>query len=180
MIKTVVTEARDVAASIAQVKKFLYDHVSAINTLRDIDASYPAILLECTPSQERGQVNNSYLPRKKSYTFRIFCYDTYHQDESKTKSLEEKQEEVESLLDIYVAEWMRRTQTDSTKGHMVKLSGTSVNGFLAKDVHNDKLIQASYNLQIILDNVCVIAPPPSGGCNLVYVDGLYWDCNYSV
>ncbi len=149
---SIINELRIVAEAFTSVNYFVYNRVSSING-RQKDKDYPMILVDSTPNFTRGNANKSFLPRGKRFTFNIFCYDDFNQKEQDTTSLEQKQASVDNILDQYIAELFKRN-IDGSNGFSI-VDRTALSGFLAHDVHNDKLVQSTYTITIELDSDCV-------------------------
>lgn len=147
----IIDEFKTVADAFDAVNYFVYDRVSRINGNLQ-NKAYPMILVNSTPNHERGSNNNSFLPRNKQFTFNIFCYGDYNTAERKTKSLQEKQGEIDNILDQYIAELIKRN-IDGSNGFDI-VNNTALSGFLAHDVHNDKLVQSTYTITVKLDSDC--------------------------
>ena len=153
VFKDIIDEFKTVADAFTSVNYFVYDRVSRVNgTLQN--KAYPMILINSTPNFVRGANNNSFLPRGKQFTFNIFCYGDYNTAERKVKSLQQKQGEIDNILDQYIAEVMRRN-IDGANGFSI-VNNTSLSGFLAHYVHNDKLIQSTYTITVELDSNCTL------------------------
>lgn len=150
--KDIIDEFETVADAFASVNYFVYDRVSRINGSLQ-DKAYPLILVNSTPNYERGDNNNSFLPRKKRFTLNIFCYGDYNTAERKVKSLQEKQGEIDNILDQYIAEIINRNISGANGFSIV--NNTALAGFLAHDVHNDKLVQSTYTMTVELDSDCI-------------------------
>ena len=148
----IIDEFETVADAFTSVNYFRYDKVSEINgKLRDKD--YPLILIKDSPNTSRGDVNNSFLPRNKKYTLDIFCYNSYKSSTQKTTTKQKAQALVDLYLDQYLAKVFGRN-IEGSNGFSI-VDQTQINGFLAKDVHNDKLIAAKYSVVVQLDSSCV-------------------------
>ena len=150
--KDIIDEFKTVADAFASVNYFVYDRVSRINGSLQ-DKAYPLILINSTPNYERGDNNNSFLPRNKRFTLNIFCYGDYNTAERKVKSLQEKQGEIDNILDQYIAEIINRNISGANGFSIV--NNTALSGFLAHDVHNDKLVQSTYTMTVELDSDCI-------------------------
>ena len=87
-------------------------------------------------------------------TLNIFCYGDYNSAEKSSKSLQQKQGEIDDILDQYIAEVMRRN-IDGSNGFSI-VNNTALSGFLAHDVHNDKLVQSTYTITVELDSNCTL------------------------
>jgi len=148
----IINEFKVVAEAFTSVNYFVYNRVSSING-RLQDKDYPMILVDSTPNYVRGDSNNGFLPRGKRFTFNIFCYGDYNKKEKDTKDLEEKQGEIDNILDQYIAELINRN-IEGLNGFSI-IDNTSLSGFLAHDVHNDKLVQSTYTMIVSLDSDCV-------------------------
>ena len=153
VFKDIIDEFKKVADAFASVNYFVYDRVSRVNGSLQ-NKAYPMILINSTPNFVRGANNNSFLPRGKQFTFNIFCYGDYNSAERSTKSLQQKQGEIDNILDQYIAEVMRRN-IDGSNGFSI-VNNTALSGFLAHDVHNDKLVQSTYTITVELDSNCTL------------------------
>jgi len=153
VFKDIIDELKTVADAFASVNYFVYDRVSRVNgTLQN--KAYPMILIDSTPNFNRGATNNIYLPRGKQFTFNIFCYGDYNTAERNSKSLQQKQGEIDNILDQYIAEVFNRN-VDGSNGFSI-VNNTALSGFLAHDVHNDKLVQSTYTMTVELDSNCTL------------------------
>ena len=135
-----------------KINHFIYDRVSSVNS--DLLKNYPCILLDSNPDRTTEGFNINHLPKRKIYSFRLFIYDTFKTEEQRTSTLQAKQTRLELIFDQYIAEIIRATLTDHTKGFTVQTNGMP--GFLAKDVHNDKLIQGFVTITVIVDGDCTV------------------------
>lgn len=134
---------------------FIYDRVSAINA--NPSKTYPAILLDSQPSIDRISAATNFLPKQNCYEFRLFVYDQYNFDQQKIVTLSDKQAKVERIINQYVAEVHNRAINNATWvpfGIYIKNIQT-IDGFLAKDVHNSKLVQAYYKVTVMAGTDCV-------------------------
>jgi len=148
----IIDEFKTVAEAFASVNYFIYNRVSEVNG-RKQDKDYPMILVNSSPNMLRGDANNSFLPRGKQFTFNFFCYNTFNRVDKEAETLQERQSTVDNILDQYIAELIRRN-IDGSNGFSI-IESTSLSGFLAHDVHNDKLVQSTYTLTVELDSDCV-------------------------
>ena len=103
IFKDIIDEFKTVADAFTSVSYFVYDRVSRVNAALQ-NKDYPMILINSTPNFERGANNNNFLPRGKQFTLNIFCYGDYNTAERKVKSLQQKQGEIDNILDQYIAE----------------------------------------------------------------------------
>ena len=149
--KDIINEFETIANAFDSVNYFIYNRVSEING-RIQDKADPLLLVKSTPNTNRGSVNNDFLPSRKEYSFNIFLYNTRDTNTQKTKSLQESQSEVDLILDQYIAEFIRRNISGDNGFSLVDYN--QINGFLAHDVHNAKLVQSTYSLTIALDSSC--------------------------
>lgn len=147
----IIDEFKTVADAFAAVNYFIYNRISEVNG-RLQDKAYPMILVNSSPNFERGANNSYFLPRGKRFTFNIFCYNTYNKADQVAETLQERQATVDNLLDQYIAEVMSRN-VDGSRGFSV-VNATALSGFLAHDVHNDRLIQSTYTITVELDSDC--------------------------
>lgn len=147
----IIDEFKTVADAFAAVNYFIYNRVSEVNG-RLQDKAYPMILVNSSPNFERGANNSYFLPRGKRFTFNIFLYNTYNKADQVAETLQERQATVDNLLDQYIAELMSRN-VDGSRGFSI-VNATALSGFLAHDVHNDRLIQSTYTITVELDSDC--------------------------
>ncbi len=150
--ESIINEFEVVAEAFTSVNYFVYDRVSSVNG-RLQDKAYPMILIDSTPNYVRGDSNNSFLPKGKRFTFNIFCYGDYNKKEKEVKDLQTKQAEIDNVLDQYIAELISRN-IEGSNGFSI-VDGTSLSGFLAHDIHNDKLVQSTYTMTVELDSDCI-------------------------
>ena len=137
--------------SLGKALPFIYARASAMN--EELLKDYPCILIDSTPVTEWAKPNKSYLPSSKTYRIKIFLYDTYKIEQQRTKSLYEKQEDTEILLEQYIAELYRLTLNNpSTYPFAINIEGAR--GFLANDVHNDRLVQAYAEISVTVQSHC--------------------------
>ena len=147
----IIDEFKAVSDAFTSINYFKYNKVSDINGSLQ-DKAYPLILVKSSPNTSRGDVNNLGLPTSKKYTFDIFCYNIYNAKVQKTKSLQDAQAEVDLYIDQYIAKFFERN-IDASRGFFV-VDREQINGFLAHDVHNDKLVAAKYSISIGLNSSC--------------------------
>jgi len=136
---------------------FIYDRVSGING--NVSKTYPAILLDSQPNTDRKSTTSTFLPRVNCYELKLFVYDTYNTDQKVTanlnRSLSAKQSKVELIINQYIAEVQRRALSLPAYNGIQIENIQTVDGFLAKDVHNSKLVQAYYKIIICVPSNCV-------------------------
>jgi len=147
----IVDEFETVADAFSSVNYFLYEKVSDVNG-RVKDKAYPMILVKESPNTSRGSVNNLGLPTNKKYTFNIFCYNLYNKSSQVAKTIQEAQAEVDLWLDQYIGKFFERN-VDACNGFYI-VDQDNINGFLAKDVHNDKLVMSTYTVTVGLYSSC--------------------------
>jgi hypothetical protein len=147
----IIDEFKTVADAFSSVNYFIYNRVSEVNG-RLQDKAYPMILVNSSPNFERGANNSYFLPRNKRFTFNIFLYNTFNKADQEAETLQERQAEVDNLLDQYIAELMSRN-IEGSRGFSI-INATALTGFLAHDVHNDRLIQSTYTITVELDSDC--------------------------
>tara|TARA_R110000744_G_scaffold368034_1_gene477765 strand:- start:1447 stop:1959 length:513 start_codon:yes stop_codon:yes gene_type:complete len=131
---------------------FIYNRVSAVN--ENVSKTYPAILLDSQPNINRKSATTTFLPKQNCYEFKLFVYDQYNFGQQTVQDLSNKQAKVETILNQYIAEVQRRALT-TTNGIEVENIKT-IDGFLAKDVHNSKLVQAYYKVKVCVNSDCVL------------------------
>lgn len=131
---------------------FIYDRVSAVNG--NVSKSYPAILLDSQPNTDRKSATTTFLPKENCYEFKLFVYDQYNYDQQSVQDLSNKQAKVEKIINQYIAE-VQRIMLTTTNGISIE-NIKSVDGFLAKDVHNSKLVQAYYKIRVCVNSDCVL------------------------
>jgi len=131
---------------------FIYNRVSAVN--ENVSKTYPAILLDSQPNTDRKSATTTFLPKVNCYEFKLFMYDQYNFDQQSVQDLSNKQAKVETILNQYIAE-VQRVALTTTNGISIENIKT-VDGFLAKDVHNSKLVQAYYKIRVCVNSNCVL------------------------
>lgn len=151
MLNSIITELETIANAMEGVEGFIYNRPSAVNW-NDRTMGYKRILVDSQVDLDVEGVNSKNLFNKKRYQFRFFAFDEYQISEQKNVTLQQKQQELETIIDQYIGELRRRTLADSTKGFMV---GAVTGGFHAFPVHNDKLMQVSFGVELIGDSACV-------------------------
>lgn len=148
-IKTVIDELNTIATAFSSVNTFVFDELSSIND--DISKNYPVILVNSrSVDYTLNEFNNSYLPNKKSVTLQIFFFDTYKEAQQATTDKQTKYAALELIADQFLAEVKRRTINNYLGFDLV----TGSNGFEVDKVHNDNLVQISYNVTFTLQNIC--------------------------
>jgi hypothetical protein len=147
----IINEFETVANAFVSVNYFRYDRVSSMNG-KQKDKAYPMILVNSTPNTNIDRLSNDYLPRGKRFTFNFFCYNLYNTSDKESETLQKRQSTVDNILDQYVAELVRRN-IDGSNGFSI-VTNTGLSGFLAHDVHNDRLVQSTYTVIVELDTDC--------------------------
>ena len=147
----IVDEFETIANAFTSVNYFRYDRVSSMNGQQKAKG-YPMILVTSTPNTSRGVSNTSYLPKRKEFTFKVFCYDLYNTAQKNSYDLQTAQATVDKILDQYIAEFISRN-IDGANGFSI-VDREQISGFMAHDVLNDKLIQSVYDVKIALDSDC--------------------------
>ena len=148
----IIDELQIIANAFDDVSYFLYNRVSAVNGTQNAKG-YPLILVNSTPNTIRGDINNSFLPNNKRFTVDIFCYNLRNRDVQAVKTMQKSQAEVDAILDKYIAEVIRRNISGSNGFSIVEFN--TIGGFMAHDVHNDKLVASKYSITIELDSNCL-------------------------
>jgi hypothetical protein len=133
---------------------FIYNRVSAVNGTPS--KTYPAILLDSQPNIDRKSATTTFLPRENCYEFKLFVYDQYNFDQQAGQDVSSKQAKVETILNQYIAEIQRQCVTNVAYNGMIVQNIKDVDGFLAKDVHNSKLVQAYYKIRVCVPSNCVL------------------------
>lgn len=151
-IDTIITELETIANASTAINAFMYKRVSEVNAT--LNTSFPLLLVDSVPKITRGEVNNSFLPRKKRYNVDVYLYNTYNFDSRSTTDLSAKQAELETILDQYTAEVIRRCVNVTTSIMLVERA--AISGFVANDVHNQKLVQVSYRYTFEVDSSCTL------------------------
>ena len=147
----IIDEFETIANAFDSVNYFIYNRVSEING-RAQDKDYPLLLVKSSPNTSRGNVNTLGLPTGKKYTFDIFLYNLYNTNVRLVKDLQTAQAEVDLYLDQYIAKFFERN-IDASNGFYI-IDKESINGFLAHDVHNDKLVMSKYSVTVGLQSSC--------------------------
>lgn len=151
-IDTIITELETIANASTAINSFMYKRVSEVNAT--LNTSFPLLLVDSVPKITRGEVNNSFLPRKKRYNIDVYLYNTYNYDTKITTDLSAKQAELETILDQYTAEVIRRCINVTTS--IMLVDRAAISGFVANDVHNQKLVQVSYRYTFEVDSSCTL------------------------
>lgn len=151
-IDTIITELETIANASTAINSFMYKRVSEVNAT--LNTSFPLLLVDSVPKITRGEVNNSFLPRKKRYNVDVYLYNTYNYDTKITTDLSAKQAELETILDQYTAELIRRCINVTTS--ILLVDRAAISGFVANDVHNQKLVQVSYRFTFEVDSSCTL------------------------
>jgi hypothetical protein len=147
----IINEFKTVADAFSSVNYFKYNKVSEMNGTPQ-DKGYPLILVKSSPNTSRGNVNTLGLPINKKYTFDVFCYNLYNRAVQEVKDLQTAQSEVDLYLDQYVAKIFTRN-IEGENGFFI-VDKEQINGFLAHDVHNDKLVMSKYSVTVGLESSC--------------------------
>lgn len=151
-IDTIITELETIANASTAIESFMYKRVSEVNAT--LNTPFPLLLVDSVPKITRGEVNNSFLPRKKRYNVDVYLYNTYNYDSRNTTDLSAKQAELETILDQYTAEVIRRCVNVTTS--IMLVDRAAISGFVANDVHNQKLVQVSYRFTFEVDSSCTL------------------------
>lgn len=133
---------------------FIYDRVSAING--NVSKTYPAILLDSQANIDRKSATTTFLPKKNCYELKLFVYDQYNFDQKSIQDLSNKQAKVETILNQYIAEVQNRALSLPAYAGIQIENIQTVDGFLAKDVHNSRLVQAYYKIRVCVPSNCVL------------------------
>ena len=140
-------------APVSIAPTFIYDRVSGINA--NVSKTYPAILLDSQPNIDRKSATTTFLPKENCYEFKLFAYDQYNFDQQSVQDLSNKQAKVETILNQYVAEIQRLCLNTAAYNGIQIENIRTLDGFLAKDVHNSKLVQAYYKIRVCVSSDCV-------------------------
>lgn len=144
-IKTIIDELNTVATAFSSVKTFIFDEIAAINDT--VDKTYPVILVDSRDVNFTDiNYNNVFLPKNKSFTLRLFLFDTFFDDIDK----QTKYASLMTIGDQFLAEVKKRA-VNNYQGVSFK-SGN--NGFEVDKLHNDSLVQIVYNLTFTVENEC--------------------------
>lgn len=147
----IVDEMETIANAFTSINYFDYNRVSYVNGKQKAKG-YPSIYVSSAPDTVRGVTNELGLPRDKRYVFNIFCRNLYNTADQRTKTLQEAQAEVDLWLDQYIAQFFSRN-IDACNGFYI-VDREQITGFLAHDVHNDKLVQSTYRVTVGLQSGC--------------------------
>lgn len=150
-IQTVIDELSTIANAFDSLGNtpFYYDRLSHIN---GGDKDYPLIYVDSAVQKSQTRENNNFLPSSKTYNLNVFAFDTYHEGEKATKSLQQKQGELENIFEQYLAEVKNRLLTSDVTLTNIK----GLNTIIANDVHNDRLIQVSAVCEFEVKSSCTI------------------------
>lgn len=153
-INEIVTELKVIATAFTGIKTTIFNEIGDINDERK--KQYPALLIDSRNiSINPLDVGRTFLPKTVEYVVKIFFFDTFPASEQKTKTLESKYSELETLANQFVAEVRRRTVDDSGLGFFVMSSGVN-DGFVVDKTHNDDLVQMTYSIVIRADGKCTV------------------------
>ena len=138
-LKNIIDELKTVAEAFTslastQSKRFKYDRLSYINGGNN---EYPMIYVDSAITKDNVRLNKSFLPSLKTYTISVYLFDTYHQQEKQSKSIQQKQGELEDLFEQYLAEVKSRLLTSEVDVSnlpplKVSWSGTKVPGVVPR------------------------------------------------
>lgn len=151
MINSIITELETIANAMTGVESFIYNRPSAVNW-KDRAKKYPLILVDTQVDLDVDGINSNNLFKKKRYQFRFFAFDEYDIAEQNDTTQQVKQQALETIIDQYIGEVRRITYLDKDKGFIV---GSVTGGFHAFPVHNDRLMQVSFGVELISDSACV-------------------------
>jgi len=150
-INDIVDELNTIATAFS--KTFIFDEIGYLN--EDKSKTYPAILVDSRNIDINPiKFDKNNLPMVE-YTFKLFFVDTYFVSQQKTKTKQDKYSDLETIANQYIAEIIRRTTEDSTKGFFLYDSRVN-NGFVVDKVHNDDLTQLVYSVVFRADNDCAV------------------------
>lgn len=152
MINSIITELETIANAFTSVQSFIYNRPSAVNW-KIRTKGYPCILVDSQTDFDPNGTNSKNLIKKNTYTLRVFAYDEYQITEQNEITQQAKQQELQNILDQYIAEIRRRAIATPSNGFIVT---NITNGFHAFPVHNDKLMQVVLTLSIEADSHCTI------------------------
>lgn len=150
MLDSIITELKTIGVAFNSIQEFIYNRPSAINWSNRAK-KYPCILVDSQVDIDPSGQNKYNLIKSKNYKFRFFAFDEYSTSDQNNTTQESKQQALELILDQYIAEVRRRTLLDSSKGFLV---GSVSAGFHAFPVHNDKLMQVSFGVELISNSSC--------------------------
>jgi hypothetical protein len=125
---------------------FKYDRVWGVNG--EISLGFPLCLVESQPNFTPSLLSENLKASKMEYEGKIFFFDTYKQGERATKTLYEKQSELNEVALKITAEIGTRMR--DLKKTQVKFGG----GFFGVDVHNAKLIEVYMPFTVTLPMNC--------------------------
>jgi hypothetical protein len=150
-IKTIVDELNTIATAFTSVNTFIFDEIGEINN--DVSKTYPAILVDSRSVNSVSEgFNSNYLPRKKTFSLKIYFLDTYKQAEKDTTDRQTQYAALETIADQFLAEVKRRTMTSSDHAGFEFQAGA--NGFTVDQVHNDNLAQVFYDITFVAKQIC--------------------------
>lgn len=150
-LQTIITTFRDVATSYTSVNHFIYGKPFDMNGAANINT--PAILVDAMPDWNTSGTKTNMKVNRKEYLFKVFAYDRYTITDKKASAgkLEVKQEEVEIILDQYLAEVARRLKL--VPGHFLKIEPES--GFHGwYESHNIKMVQCFQRVRVLSSLDC--------------------------
>ena len=101
--KDIVTEISIIAAAQSGISSFKYGNPFEINESRA--KTKPMLMLH----KQRTITFNNFKKKFKDYEIIIGIYDTYKQSEQSTKEYQEKQQDLENLMEQFIREFRKRS-----------------------------------------------------------------------
>ena len=145
-IETLIQEYRTIATAQQGLESFEYGPLQSANANRA--RTYPMLLVDEQVQLESMDLNN----RQRVYVFRLHFMDTYHRLEERSTAKELKQQSLEDIAEGFLQEFRARYKQQSLpwKVH----NGTTVTGTWGFNKYNDKLMQLSYEVSVLVQGNC--------------------------
>lgn len=145
-IETLIQEYRTIAHAQQGLESFEYGPLQSTNANRN--CTYPMLLVDEQVQLESMDLNN----RQRVYVFRLHFMDTYHRAEIQSTATEGKQQSLEDMAEGLLQEFRTRYKRNASpwKVH----NGATVKGTWAFNKYNDKLIQLSYEVKVLVQGAC--------------------------
>lgn len=145
-IETLIQEYRTIATAQQGLDSFEYGPMQSVNANRS--RTYPMLLVDEQVQLESMDLNN----RQRVYLFRLHFMDSYHRVEEQSTATEDKQQSLEDIAEGFLQEFRARYKQQALpwKVH----NGTTVSGTWGFSKYNDKLMQLSYEVKVLVQGAC--------------------------
>jgi len=135
----------------AEPLAFHYDYVWYNNGAAAND--YPAMLFECSPEFEFDGLQGNGNPGLQTFSGKLFFYDTYWEGEKTTDGINQAYKKQSRLNDIAII-LMGNINLAMQNANARRI--TWGKGFVAKDVHNPRLVQVTLDFKATLKVDCKV------------------------